>query len=423
MTGIRSKLLVRLAPAVFILCLIAFATTSPAAAATPAELAQKHLYAGTIAEGEKTLADVLAEKPDDAEAIAGLGMIRLAKAVEHFSRSLHRFGFRVPEDLMMMVPLLTMPVPPNPTPDVIGYQDTRAILQTLIDDLAAVDRTLEPLGDRFVKLPVAMGRVRLDLAGGGRQGTTSLYEVYNAVLLGGMGNPADGDKLVIAFDTGDVLWLRAYTHILRAGAEFLLARDWHRSFDATAHMLFPRSASPLAETLALPTHRMFDTGTEEGRIADAIVWIHLFHWPVAAPERLPRVREHLAAAIGLSGQMWASIRAETDDDREWLPNAKQTSLIPGMAITDSRINAWLALLQEAEAVLTGDKLLPHWRFDKGFNLRRLLESPEPFDLVLLLTGSDMVPYLEDGPVSDRSFWEMMNDAFEGEFLSFAVWIN
>ena len=141
------------------------------------------------------------------------------------------------------------------------------------------------------------------------------------------------------------------------------------------------------------------------------------------PERLPRVREHLLAAIGLSRQMWASIRAETDNDREWLPNAKQTSLIPGMSITDERIDTWLALMQESEAILNGDKLLPHWRFDQGFNLRRLLESPQPFDLVLLATGTDIVPYLQDGPVSDRSFWDRMNDAFEGEFVSFAVWIN
>jgi hypothetical protein len=323
---------------------------------------------------------------------------------------------------MVSVPLLTMPVPPNPNPEVIHYEDARAILQGLVDDLDAVDRTLQPLGDRPVKLPVAMGRVRLDLTGAGQQGAVTLYDVTNAVLLGGHGDRANAGKLTIAFDTGDVLWLRAYTHVLRAGAEFLLARDWHRSFDAGAHLLFARPDSPLAAALSLPTEGMF-TGAEDGRIADAIAWVHLLNWPVAEPERLPRVREHLLAAIGLSRQMWASIRAETDNDREWLPNAKQTSLIPGMTITDDRIDSWLALLTESEAVLNGDKLLPHWRFTQGFNLRRLLESPQPFDLVLLATGTDIVPYLQDGPVSDRSFWDRMNDAFEGEFVSFAVWIN
>jgi len=394
---------------------------APATAATPVELTQKHLYTGTIAEGEKALAAVVAKSPDDAEAIAGLALIRLAKATEHFSQSLYRFGFRPPDDPAVSVPLLTMPVPPNPNPDVIRYEDARAILQALVDDLDTVDRTLQPLGDRPVKLPMAMGRVKLDLAGNGR-GEATLYDVYNATLLGGRGNPVNAGKLVIAFDIGDVLWLRAYTHVLRAGAEFLLARDWHRSFDAGAHLLFPRPDSPLAGALSLPTQGMF-TGPEDGRIADAIAWIHLLDWPVAEPERLPRSREHLLEAVKLSREMWASIRAETDNDREWLPNAKQTSLIPGMTITDERIDSWLALMAESAAILNGDKLLPHWRFDKGFNLRRLLESPQPFDLVLLLTGTDMVPFLEDGPVSDRAFWEQANDAFEGEFLSFAVWIN
>lgn len=397
------------------------AVPATAAAATPVELTQKHLTAGSIAEGEKALAAILAKKPDDAEAIAGLGLIRLAKATERFSQSLYRYGFRPPEDPMMTVPLLTMPVPPNPDPEVIRYEDARAILQALVDDLDAVDRTLQPLGDRPAKLPVAMGRVKLDLAGNGR-GQATLYEVYNAVLLGGQGDPADAGKLVIAFDTGDVLWLRAYTHVLRAGAEFLLARDWHRSFDAAAHLLFPRPDSPLAAALSLPTQGVF-TGAEDGRIADAIAWIHLLNWPVAEADRLPRAREHLLAAAKLSQEMWASIRTETDDDREWLPNAKQASLIPGMTITDDRIESWLALMQESEAILNGDKLLPHWRFDQGFNLRRLLDSSQPFDLVLLLTGTDMVPYLEDGPVSERSFWEQATEAFEGEFLSFAVWIN
>lgn len=394
---------------------------APALAATPLELTQKHLYAGSIAEGEKALAAILAKKPDDAEAIAGLGLVRLAKATERFSQTLYRYGFRPPEDSMVSVPLLTMPVPPNPNPEVIRYQDARAILQALVDDLDAVDRTLQPLGDRPVKLSVAMGRVKLDLAGNGR-GEATLYDVYSAVLLGGQGDPANAGKLVIAFDTGDVLWLRAYTHVLRAGAEFLLARDWHRSFDAAAHLLFPRPESPLAAALTLPTQGMF-LGAEDGRIADMIAWVHLFNWPVVEPDRLPRAREHFLAAAKLSQEMWASIRAETDDDREWLPNARQASLIPGMSITDERIDTWLALMQESEAILNGDKLLPHWRFDQGFNLRRLLESSQPFDLVLLLTGTDMVPYLEDGPVSDRSFWEQATGAFEGEFLSFAVWIN
>ena len=413
---IRSKCLVILAAA-----LALHLAAAPAMAATPLELTQRHLYAGSIAEGEKALAAILAKKPDDAEAIAGLGLVRLAKATERFSQTLYRYGFRPPEDSMVSVPLLTMPVPPNPNPEVIRYQDARAILQALVDDLDAVDRTLQPLGDRPVKLPIAMGRVKLDLAGNGR-GEATLYDVYSAVLLGGQGDPANAGKLVIAFDTGDVLWLRAYTHVLRAGAEFLLARDWHRSFDAAAHLLFPRPESPLAAALTLPTQGMF-LGAEDGRIADMIAWVHLFNWPVAEPDRLPRAREHFLAAAKLSQEMWASIRAETDDDREWLPNAKQASLIPGMSITDERIDTWLALMAESEAILNGDKLLPHWRFDQGFNLRRLLESPQPFDLVLLLSGTDMVPYLEDGPVSDRSFWEQATGAFEGEFLSFAVWIN
>ena len=201
----------------------------------------------------------------------------------------------------------------------------------------------------------------------------------------------------------------------------MLARDWHLAFDASFHRFFARSKAPLAEELSKPVEGVFSPSDAE--FADAISLIHLINWPVGDKAYLPGFRTHLKEMIALNQQMWTAIRAETDNDREWLPNAKQTSLIPEMEITDERIDAWLAMVVELDAILDGKKLIPHWRFQKGINLQKLLESPEPFDLVLTLTGPAALPHLQDGPKTDMRIWAVMDSAFGGDFLNYAAWIN
>lgn len=387
------------------------------------EITQRHLYAGTLADGEKELADIVARSPDDAEAVAGLGVVRLARSVERLSQSLYRHGLRPTRVFPMDAPMFRMPLPENPSPEPIAYEDFRAILKTMISDLEAVDKTLEPLGGKPMKLPLAIGNVRLNLTGqSGASTTGNLYDIYNALLLNGAGNASQAGNLIIVFDESDVLWLRGYTHLLRAPAEFLLARDWHLAFEGTFHRMFPGVTSPVAAELMKSRSSSTFLGPDD-ELADSLSFIHLINWPVIEPDRLPKFRDHLKAMIALNQQMWASIRAETDNDREWLPNSKQMSLIPQMEITDERIDAWLAMVVELDAVLDGKKLIPHWRFDKGLNLRKLVESPAPFDLVLTLTGPGAIPYLENGPETDMRIWMAMDAVFDGDFTSYAAWIN
>ena len=131
-------------------------------------------------------------------------------------------------------------------------------------------------------------------------------------------------------------------------------------------------------------------------IADMIAFIHLLHWPVAEPERMRSVLAHLEAIPPLSRENWTRILAETDNGKEWLPNPRQTGFLPGVTVTQEQIDGWMLFLDEFEALLKGEKLLPHWRFDKGINLRRIFLEPTTFDVVLLIQGSAAIPYLEDG---------------------------
>ena len=91
------------------------------------------------------------------------------------------------------------------------------------------------------------------------------------------------------------------------------------------------------------------------------------------------VLAHLEAIPPLSRENWTRIRAETDNGKEWLPNPHQTGFLPGVTVTQEQIDGWMLLLDEFGALLQGQKLLPHWRFDKGINLRRMFLEPTTFD--------------------------------------------
>jgi hypothetical protein len=83
----------------------------------------------------------------------------------------------------------------------------------------------------------------------------------------------------------------------------------------------------------------------------------------------------------------------------------------------------MAFLDEFEALLKGEKLIPHWRFEQGINLRRLFLEPTTFDLVLLIQGSAAIPYLEDGERTRGDTWQRINDLLAGNFFRYALWFN
>lgn len=166
-------------------------------------------------------------------------------------------------------------------------------------------------------------------------------------------------------------------------------------------------------------------------IAVAVALIHLLDLPVAEPERMQRSLEHFEATMSLSRASWQAILAETDDEREWLPSPRQTGVIPSrpggppVAVSDAMIEGWLELLDEAEAILDGRKLLPYWRVTdgRGLNLRRVFLELQPFDLLLWLQGVAVAPYLEEGELTQGETWQRIRQAFGGRFTPFAFWFN
>jgi hypothetical protein len=405
------------------------------AASDLVEKVQTHLYAGQTADAASVARSRLAEAPDDDQARFALGTVQFLQAVEHLGQALHRYGLRSEkygsEIGLEVLPILRIPVPKNSDPDELIYDALRGVLNAFVTDLATAEATLGSIEGDQIDLPLNIGLIRLDLNSDG-QGSDdeALWLIFKVVAGAGWLDEAAAEKLLINFDGSDAPWLQAYCHLLMAIAEFPLAHDWHEAFEVTFQSLFPMPSSP---------YRKLEQGFRESQdaqvagglaersfaaaITDLIAFLHLNHWPVVEPDRMANVLEHLEAMVRLSRENWTRILAETDNKAEWIPNPSQTGILPRMQVTQEQINGWKAFLDEFEAILQGKKLIPHWRFDEGINMRRLFLEPSTFDIVLLIQGSAALPYLEAGELTTGETWTQIMQLFGGDFFRYFLWFN
>jgi hypothetical protein len=376
----------------------------------------KNLYVGTLSQG----AEEIAALSPSSETKAAQGILLFVAAVERLGQSLYRHGLETTNGgVMMQLPILRMPVEPNPNPEPLDYQKYRAILETLFDDLNKADALLVEGAKGDVKLAIDLLKVRADINGDGKAGDNeSLGFILQALTR--RAEPEPLPDLTFAFDKTDILWLRGYIQFITAAAQFRLSVDFEESFNKTAHAYFPRAGLPMQEELVRPAQAM---GFIDNSIGDGLATIHLMNWQVTDPERLKDVRLRLKTLAQLSRESWAAARAETDNDNEWLPNAKQTSKLSAAPIDDAIIDGWLLVMDEFEAVLDGKKLMPHWRFEKGFSVKRFFEESKRIDAVLIAAGVDAIPFLETGPISASSSWNSLTGVFRGNFLGYAIWFN
>jgi hypothetical protein len=382
---------------------------------------EKYLHTGQLTLGEKDLLAELARKPRDDQARFGLGILQFVRAVEHLGQSLYRYGLRSDRGQRMNLPFLRLPIPTNPRPEALTYAAARHILLDLLADLQKGESTLAAIQDEHVKLPLRLGPMRLDFAGGGQ--ADDRFIILLSRYLGDRNISKENDLLIV-FDRGDVAWLRGYCHLLMALSEIALAHDGQELFDCTAHLFFAKAETPhkfLTETRSGP--RIFDVG-DGVDVVDLIALIHLVRMRVQEPARMKAALGHLEQMLALSRESWKFILAETDNDHEWIPNPRQTGVL-GVPVRQDMIDGWLEFIAEAEALLAGKRLIPFWRGDatRGVNLRRIFTEPRPFDLVLWVQGTGATPFLEKGTLTKPAVWARLQRVFGGEFIGFALWFN
>lgn len=306
-----------------------------------------------------------------------------------------------------------------------------------------------------LKLQIDLAELRIDLTGDGQCGPEeSLLTILGLVsprsISDGQRDPVEDEENSagvgesesaikdwrVTLDSGDVLWLRGYCHFLAAFCDVVLAYDHEELTDGVGPFAYPKyvSQSTLNQPLYLPGF------AGEPDIADAVAAIHLLDFKLIEPARMKSARQHLLEMIQTSRESWQLILAEADNEQEWLPNPKQTGVLQ-IPVAQAQIDGWLNVLTEMEDLLEGRKLIPFWRDQyryhifgghdqqvpvgqrRGINLKRYFDEPTDFDLVLMIQGSQLRPYVEQGPMSDEETWSQLMRVFQGNFIGFAVWFN
>jgi hypothetical protein len=407
-----------------LLLLAAGGEGTAAAQGQPADVVADRFWAsGKLDDGEKALSERLQRGEDDQVRFA-LGVTQFLRGVERLMQNLHSYGLKSQGGGGMIdLPVLRLPTPPNPDPKTLAYADARAVLEQWVTDLNAAEQTLARVKSADVKLPVRVGMIRLDFDGDGQAGDEeTLWRIFARVQPRAGVNEANAAEFAIAFDAGDVAWLRGYCHLLAALGEVALAHDGQELFESTAHMFFQKVRSPHA--YLQEGRKLADFGGDID-VADLIALVHLIRMPVTEPQRMQAALSHFQSVVAMSRASWKHILAETDNDREWVPNPAQKSVMSGLRVSQDMVDSWKTFLEECDDLLAGKRLAPFWRSNdrRGINIRRVFTEPTRLDLVLWVQGTAATPYLEEGELTRREVWNGIARAFGGDFLGFALWFN
>lgn len=383
------------------------------ALALPA-LAQGTTSAEIAARGIVPVADRLAALPaptaEDRFALAGL---RFLGAVE---RALHlRWRKGMSADATDL-PIFRLEIAENPAPEPFMPQDVPDLLRALDADMAAARTALAGLEAADFGLEIRLGDLWFDVNGNGtRDAAEDVLAIAGPSL--GRGGPDMAD-VVVRFDTADAAWLAAYTHLLQGFASLALAFDpapgIARVLDGQAQMRALQGTAPPENALDM----MF------GRQVDRLAMVVFTLQRQPDPALTRAARDHLLAMVAANRRFWALVQAETDNRAEWVPNDRQVSAL-GLDMPPGTGAAWQAVLADAEALLTGQKLIPHWRLGPGagINLARMMDDPAPVDIPAWAQGSGVLPWAETGPRVTPEAWRAFTRIVGGDSVLFALLLN
>jgi hypothetical protein len=127
-------------------------------------------------------------------------------------------------------------------------------------------------------------------------------------------------KPTFRFDVGDVAWARAFVSFQRALIDFVLAYDWSGIDKAID--------DELRETIVL----------------------RLVH-----PDRIAQARDRILEGIDRSDEARRSYLAETDDDREWVPNPRQKNHPMPLPVDQALYDTWEGVLGDLRRLVRGEE--------------------------------------------------------------------
>ncbi|MCX7286081.1 MAG: hypothetical protein NTW20_00570 [Rhodobacterales bacterium] len=317
------------------------------------------------------------------------------------------------------LPILRLPIPENPDARPFAPADFTTLVTGLDADMDAARAALTQLGDKPFALEIRLADLWFDInMNGTRDDAEDIASVTGLTLGGGRLVAAPVADPVIRFDTADAAWLSAYTHFLSGFAATALAYDpepaIQRVMDSSAAIYALWGDTPPPNAMDM----MF------GRQVDRVAMV-LFALSKTPDKALAMdAYGHFLSMIEENRRFWTLAALEDDNDREWVPNDRQSSGL-GILMPPGTGERWQAVLADAEAVLKGDMLIPHWRFgaEAGINLKKAFENPPAVDLVTWIQGEGLLPYAEKGPRMTMTSWNDFERLVSGDAILFAVFLN
>ena len=123
------------------------------------------------------------------------------------------------------------------------------------------------------------------------------------------------------FDVGDAYWARSMIAFQRAVGELVLAYKW----------------------------------SDLDKVFGALSELTTFTLKLTDRDRVKRARELVLAGLGFVDQCRVAYRAETDDDREWVPNPRQHNYSVPLAIDDAVYQTWEGVTGDVRKLLTSEQ--------------------------------------------------------------------
>lgn len=386
-------------------------------AAAPALAEDTTTSAMIAADGLAATRTALEAAPPSADRDMALAAVTFLRGIEVSYQSRWTSGLT---EIALPLPVIGTPLSPNPapaplTPDFINrlavdlgsaMQATRAALPADGGDGALV------LDLRDLWFDVNLDGIRTDdesllwLAGF----SALRFEIENL-------------PSTVRFDAADADWLRAYTHLIEGSMTLIRAFDPEPEIGRALALRNAVAAQHADLSPATPpeqTYGMFDF--ELYADIAAVVLNTLRHQP--DPSLIAETEAHARAMIAANRDFWTAVAAETDNDREWIPNDAQQQAL-GLEVPAGSGAAWLLVLADAEKVLNGELLIPYWRFapGHGVNLRKWLDAPAPIEMVDWVQGTAALDYSGTGSLIDGMAWSQFLSVTGGNAGLYMVMFN
>lgn len=358
----------------------------------------------SFAEGLQPMIDRLSADNELSDAdrftLAGAQFLR---GIELALQTRYRFG--ATEEIEFL-PVLRLSLQSNPSPEPFSGAVIETIFADLQTQMDATRETLAPLDDaQEFTATIDLSSVWMDANNDGERQNVEHVLTLGAVAIGGRAAQAALNDLpgalMIDFDLADAAWLTAYTHLLSGTSDMVLALAPGDVIDEALG-----SGAELDALRASPRPGFTGQDTRWADLIAALIWV--LEQPPDA-DHTQSARTHLLSMVAQNRTFWQRVGDESDTGREWIPSDTQASGL-GIDFPAGTGPAWLAILDDLEAMLEGELLAPHWRLgamnsSHGINIRTMLDDPRSYDLLGIIQGAGILYAVEEGSVISDANWQ------------------